>query len=53
MDKKLVEMRNDLSKLDASSAIGTLKKKSGGVKSVRRNIARVLTVLNEHQGVSG
>jgi len=53
LNKKLVELRNELSKLEASAAKGTLKKQSGSLKSVRRNIARVLTVLNESRGVSG
>jgi len=52
LSKKLAELRSELSKLEASSAIGTLKKQSGSIKSVRRNIARILTVLNESKGAS-
>lgn len=44
---ELVDLRSELSKLNISAGRGTLKKESGSIKSVRRNIARVLTVMNE------
>lgn len=47
LDKKLVDLRKEMWDLTSSAGRGTLKKESGNVKSVRRNIARVLTVMNE------
>ena len=45
--KGLVELRAELAKLQTSVARGTIRKESGKVRNVRRNIARLLTVLNE------
>lgn len=44
---RLAELRAELSKLKSSSARGTLKKESGEIRRARRNIARILTVINE------
>ena len=44
---KLVELRRELLRLRALSKRGTIGKESGVVKHVRRDIARVLTVLRE------
>jgi large subunit ribosomal protein L29 len=44
---KLSELRADLSKLRSDSAKGTLKKETGNIKWIRRDIARILTILNE------
>ena len=44
---KLEQMRTDLSKLRLDSKKGTLRKESGKLKKGRKNIARVLTRLNE------
>ena len=44
---KLVEMRSELSKLRVESSKGTLRKESGKLKPVRKNIARMLTRINE------
>jgi len=44
---KLRELRTDLSKLKSESAKGTLKKESGDIRWVRRDIARIMTILNE------
>lgn len=44
---KLAELRAELSKLKSSSARGTLKKETGEIRRARRNIARILTVINE------
>ena len=43
----LEQMRTDLSKLRLESKKGTLRKESGKLKKERKNIARVLTRLNE------
>ena len=44
---KLVEMRSELSKLRVESSKGTFRKESGKLKPVRKNIARMLTRINE------
>ena len=43
---RLNDLRAQLSRLRSSAARGTLKKELGEIKTVRRNIARVLTALN-------
>ena len=40
-------MRTELSKLQSENAKGTLRKESGKIKRVKRDIARLLTRLNE------
>lgn len=45
--EKLKELRTDLSKLKSESAKGTLKKEAGDIRWVRRDIARIMTILNE------
>ncbi len=45
--EKLNELRTDLSKLKSESAKGTLKKEAGDIRWVRRDIARIMTILNE------
>lgn len=50
LDKKLTDLRKEMWDLMSSAGRGTLKKESGNIKSVKRNIARVLTAMNEiHQ----
>jgi len=44
---RLQQLRSDLTKLKIDSAKGTLRKQSGKIKPLKRNIARVLTRLNE------
>lgn len=44
---RLEQLRSELTKLRIESSKGTLRKDSGKVKPVRRDIARVLTRLNE------
>jgi|TARA_B100000678_G_scaffold41659_1_gene31096 large subunit ribosomal protein L29 len=44
---KLEEMRSELSKLRVESSKGTLRKESGKLKPTRKNIARMLTRINE------
>lgn len=44
--KKLNDLRSEFSKLKSSAARGTLKKELGEIKTVRRNVARVLTAMN-------
>ncbi len=44
---RLQQLRSDLSKLKIESSKGTLRKESGKIKPLKRNIARILTKLNE------
>lgn len=44
---RLEQLRSELTKLRIESSKGTLRKDSGKVKPTRRDIARVLTRLNE------
>ena len=44
---RIEEMRTELSKLQVENAKGTLRKESGKIKPIKRNIARMLTRLNE------
>ncbi len=44
---KLQQMRSDLTKLRLDGAKGTLRKESGKLKPLRKNIARIKTRLNE------
>ncbi len=44
---RLQQLRSELTKLKIDSAKGTLRKQSGKIKPLKRNIARILTRLNE------
>ena len=44
---KLQQMRSDLTKLRLDGAKGTLRKESGKLKPLRKDIARIMTRLNE------
>ena len=44
---KLQQMRSDLTKLRLDSAKGTLRKESGKLKPLRKDIARIKTRLSE------
>ena len=47
LTNKLTELRADLSKLKAAAGRGTIGKDSGKIRNVKRNIARLLTIMNE------
>lgn len=47
LQERLQQLRSDLTKLKVESAKGTLRKESGKIKPLRRDIARILTRLNE------
>jgi len=47
LEGRIIEMRTDLSKLEVENAKGTLRKESGKIKPLKRDIARLLTRLNE------
>lgn len=44
---RLQHLRSDLTKLKIDSSKGTLRKESGKIKPLKRNIARILTRLTE------
>ena len=44
---RLQQLRSNLTKLKVDSAKGTLRKESGKIKPLRRDIARIMTRLNE------
>ncbi len=44
---RLQHLRSDLTKLKIDSSKGTLRKESGKIKPLKRNIARILTRLGE------
>ena len=44
---RLLQSRTELGKLKTEAAKGTLRKESGKMKPLKRDIARILTRLNE------
>ncbi len=44
---KLDELRKELMKLNAQSATGTAMKNPGLLKQTKKNIARILTLMNK------
>ena len=44
---RVIQMRTELWKLEVENAKGTLRKESGKIKPLKRDIARLLTRLNE------
>ncbi|MGI0019323.1 MAG: 50S ribosomal protein L29 [Nitrososphaera sp.] len=49
LGQKLSDMKADLAKVRSEQAKGTLKKHSGDIRYMRRDIARILTILNERK----
>ena len=47
LDKKIVELKKDLIKLNAQVATGTGVKSPGQIRQIKRTIARILTVKKE------
>jgi large subunit ribosomal protein L29 len=47
LTEKLSELKADLMKLKSERAKGTLKKETGSIRWMRRDIARILTIINE------
>ena len=47
LQDRLKQIRTELFKLRVESKKGTLRKESGKLKPVRKNIARMLTRINE------
>ena len=46
---KAEELRSELLRLRTAAARGTLRKESGMIRSVRRTLARVLTIMREKE----
>jgi large subunit ribosomal protein L29 len=46
---KLSELKADLAKVRSEQSKGTLKKHAGEIRYMRRDIARILTILNERK----
>ena len=44
---RLFELRGELSKLAALNSRGMIQKQSGKIGRIKRDIARILTVMNE------
>lgn len=49
LEDKLLELKADLAKLQSEGAKGTLKKESASIRWARRDIARILTLINERK----
>jgi large subunit ribosomal protein L29 len=49
LQARLVELRGELAKERSLVASGTRPENPGKIRQLRRNVARVLTVLNERQ----
>jgi len=47
LKSKINESRGELAKLRVDASKGTLRKESGKLKPIRRDIARMITRLNE------
>jgi large subunit ribosomal protein L29 len=47
---KLAEIKTDLGKLQLEKSKGTLKKQTGSLRWLRRDIARMKTIMNERKG---
>ena len=50
LSDKLAELKTDLGKLQLEKSKGTLKKQTGSIRWLRRDIDRMMTVMNERKG---
>jgi large subunit ribosomal protein L29 len=50
LSDKLAELKTDLGKLQLEKSKGTLKKQTGNIRWLRRDIARMKTIMNERKG---
>jgi large subunit ribosomal protein L29 len=46
---KLAELKTDLAKLKLEKSKGTLKKQTGNIRWIRRDIARMKTLIGERE----
>lgn len=49
LEDKLAELKADLAKLKLEKSKGTLKKQTGHIRWLRRDIARMMTLLHERK----
>ena len=49
LSDKLFELNTELAKMRSEGAKGTLKKQTGNIKWLRRDIARIMTLQNERR----
>jgi large subunit ribosomal protein L29 len=49
LSDKLAELKTDLGKLQLEKSKGTPKKQSGNIRWLRRDIARMKTIMNERK----
>ena len=49
LSDKLFELNTELAKMRSECAKGTLKKQTGNIKWLRRDIARIMTLQNERK----
>ena len=47
LKERVEQMKTELSKLQTENAKGTLRKETGKIRKVRKEVARLLTRLNE------
>jgi len=47
LQDRVTEMKSELAKLQVENAKGTLRKETGKIRKVRKEVARLLTRLNE------
>jgi large subunit ribosomal protein L29 len=52
LSDKLFELNTELAKMRSEGAKGTLKKQTGNIKWLRRDIARIMTLQNERKSRS-
>ncbi|HEY7570978.1 MAG TPA: 50S ribosomal protein L29 [Nitrososphaeraceae archaeon] len=52
LSDKLFELNTELAKMRSEGAKGTLKKQTGNIKWLRRDIARIMTLQNEKKSSS-
>ena len=50
LSDKLAELKADFGKLQLEKSKGTLKKQTGSIRWLRRDIARLNTIMNERKG---
>ena len=49
---RIEQMKTELSKLQTENAKGTLRKETGKIRKVKREVARLMTRLNEVKNLS-
>jgi len=53
LKSRLNDLRSELTHAEMERVKGTIKKESGKMKYLRRDVARILTLLNErHKGIN-